>query len=293
MGLYVKQIEWLVGQIREHKIHGSVLQIGKVDFFISVESFQDMLCDLGIAERIDYNGVKEIQFADDLLHKKYLDLIASGEHINKVFNNTRFTRKYPLISDKFFFLSMGFDECSSIDLNISRDNADFQFDLNKRGLSSAVKHQFDLVIDCGTMEHVFDVRQVMENITGATKTDGAIIHVMPGNNTFDHGFFQFSPTLFSDYYSCNRYDILDLSVFELSRNCYSFPDTPFDERWDTSRFFKYDPWLMAKSSFGKLAGDRIYFTHCCVRKTKLSLENRIPIQYLFTPGAKYISPWKE
>ena len=293
MGILGKQIEWLVDQIIDQKISGSVLQIGKIDFFITIERFQDILCNKGIARKTIYDKKDDIEFENEVIHKKYMALRASGDHIRSAFKTTRFTKKTNLISNELFFLSLGFDENISIDLITSRDNADIQFDLNKKGLLSEVKHKFDLVIDCGVMEHVFDVRQVMENVTAVTKVNGVIIHIMPGNNTYDHGFYQFSPTLFSDYYSCNRYDILNISVFELSCNCYSEPDSPFDERWDTWRVFDYDPWLMAKCSFGKLGSHKIYFTICCVRKTKLSLENQIPVQYLFTPDAKYISPWKE
>jgi 2-polyprenyl-3-methyl-5-hydroxy-6-metoxy-1,4-benzoquinol methylase len=37
--------------------------------------------------------------------------------------------------------------------------------------------EYDLVIDAGVMEHVFDVRSAMRNMTDLVKTNGFIINI--------------------------------------------------------------------------------------------------------------------
>jgi hypothetical protein len=63
------------------------------------------------------------------------------------------------------------------------------------------EQQYDTIIDCGTAEHVFDVPQVLRNLSSLCAPGGQIIHVLPANNFCGHGFWQFSPELFFSLYS--------------------------------------------------------------------------------------------
>ncbi len=63
------------------------------------------------------------------------------------------------------------------------------------------EQQYDTIIDCGTTEHVFDVPQVLRNLSSLCAPGGQIIHVLPANNFCGHGFWQFSPELFFSLYS--------------------------------------------------------------------------------------------
>jgi hypothetical protein len=60
--------------------------------------------------------------------------------------------------------------------------------------------RYDIVYDGGTMEHCFNVGQVMLNIASFAKVGGFIIHVNP-LNYYNHGFFNFNPTFYHDWYS--------------------------------------------------------------------------------------------
>jgi hypothetical protein len=71
--------------------------------------------------------------------------------------------------------------------------------------------QFDLVLDAGTTEHCFNVGQAIINAANAVKVDGLILHTNPvsmGN----HGFYNFNPTLFVDFYRVNGFEIVGLEV---------------------------------------------------------------------------------
>lgn len=60
---------------------------------------------------------------------------------------------------------------------------------------------YDSVLDFGCMEHIFDARQALRNITGLCRIGGMILHVLPANGYCGHGFYQYSPELFFSYYT--------------------------------------------------------------------------------------------
>lgn len=86
--------------------------------------------------------------------------------------------------------------------------------------------EYDLVIDCGTCEHVFNAGQAMVTLAEAVKPGGAIIQVLPLNAP-NHGFWNASPTLMQDFYDANGFRIHTLwgvygplnlqRIFELER----------------------------------------------------------------------------
>lgn len=189
-----------------------------------------------------------------------------------------------------FYTSLGFEKYTSVDLS-KRNNAHHIFDLNESHISDTIKDKYNLFIDAGTMEHVFDIKQVFVNISELFKSNGFIIHSMPDNNIFDHGFYQFSPTLFNDYYRANSFDILSIKVLELTENKYLAPEASFVERWTTSKVFEYDPVLFCKNSFGQLSNS-LYFTFACVRKNRHSNIGRNPQQHLFAEKkTQLLLPW--
>jgi hypothetical protein len=53
----------------------------------------------------------------------------------------------------------------------------------------------DWVLDIGTSEHIFDVRQSISNIIGMLRPGGSWIADLPSNQINGHGFYQFGPTL--------------------------------------------------------------------------------------------------
>lgn len=63
---------------------------------------------------------------------------------------------------------------------------------------------FDTIIDCGTLEHVFNIPQALLNLSQLCSEKGQILHVVPGTNYLGHGLYQFSPELFFSYYSAKN-----------------------------------------------------------------------------------------
>ena len=172
------------------------------------------------------------------------------------------------ISDVAFFRLLGVAECYAIDFS-AHEKADYQWDLNLP-VPEAFRERFDLIVDAGTMEHVFDVRQVLTNLATMLRYSGRVIHVSPCNNSVDHGFYQFSPTLFHDYYQANRFK--DLRVY-LAEDVYG-------GNYSTRvRLFHYTP-----GEFGvglRCSLRRRLTVYCIAERTPESHLDRIPTQTIY------------
>lgn len=67
-------------------------------------------------------------------------------------------------------------------------------DLNKP-LPAEWNEQFDLIIDGGTIEHVFNVPEALRTLMSLCRVGGHVFLTNPANNQCGHGFYQFCPEL--------------------------------------------------------------------------------------------------
>lgn len=132
------------------------------------------------------------------------------------------TRRY--ISDAAFFRLLGVNNVQALDVS-SYEHAEIIHDLNGP-LPPALHGQFNLIIDGGTLEHVFDVRQALTNIALMLAPGGRIIHISPANNYTNHGFYQLSPTLYFDYYAANHFT--DLRGYIAEQDTYLYDRRPWE-----------------------------------------------------------------
>lgn len=95
------------------------------------------------------------------------------------------------------FAALGAEAVESVDVS-DYEHATYVADL---GQPVRLPAQFDLVIDAGSLEHVFDVVTAFRNVIGFTAENGRIVHVLPVNNLSGHGFWQFSSDLIYALYS--------------------------------------------------------------------------------------------
>lgn len=174
------------------------------------------------------------------------------------------------VSDAFFFRFMGFDEIVSVDGN-AYEHADSVFDLNRTGLANAVG-TFDFVYDGGTMEHVFHVPNVLRNIFETLNVGGTVLHQSPTNNYVDHGFYQFSPTLFYDYYHANEFENIEVRLSRAQGNL--------------GMSMRYNGDSLSMVPPGSLDA-AIYGTNCFAKKGSASTCDRIPQQ------GRYKGHWTE
>lgn len=152
------------------------------------------------------------------------------------------------LGDRDFFSALGFDEVVSCDVS-DYEGADVLFDLNDK-LPEELADRFDLVFDGGTLHHVFDVPGALANIHRALKVGGRVVIGMgASSNHLDHGFYMFSPTLFHDYFTVNRYRLETEKLFEFES--YWVEGRLFSTPW---RVYDYEPGRLDQLSFGGWGG---------------------------------------
>jgi len=93
---------------------------------------------------------------------------------------------------------------------------------------------FDIVINSGTTEHIFDQRQVFQTIHEACCVGGLMVHSVPVRGWLDHGLYSYQPTFFYDLAYANRYEQVywrevdvagDVELYVVFRK---LQDTPFE-----------------------------------------------------------------
>jgi hypothetical protein len=97
-------------------------------------------------------------------------------------------------SEDFFRLYLGATGITSFDYS-AYQSAGIVHDLNV-AIEPALHCRFDAVFDGGTMEHLFDVKQVLSNYMNLVKIGGSLFICTNANNLCGHGFYQFSPEFF-------------------------------------------------------------------------------------------------
>jgi len=89
----------------------------------------------------------------------------------------------------------------------SHTGKEIELDLNE-SIPQKLFEQFDFVLDPGTLEHCFNVGTAIKNMAKMCKLNGHVIHHNP-LFIYNHGFFNFSPTFYFDFYTDNGFEIID------------------------------------------------------------------------------------
>tara|TARA_B100001063_G_C16762070_1_gene556505 strand:- start:257 stop:1105 length:849 start_codon:yes stop_codon:yes gene_type:complete len=113
-------------------------------------------------------------------------------------------------STRDFFTAINFKDYAAIDINGVQDS--YQYDLNFNIEEKYnFKNQYDLVINNGTGEHVFNQFSLFENFHNLTKKNGIMLNILPFIDWINHGFYNFNPILFADLSAGNDYEIIKIS----------------------------------------------------------------------------------
>jgi hypothetical protein len=148
-------------------------------------------------------------------------------------------RRLQFIQDTSMFNLMGFREVINLD-NSDYEGAEFIWHLNRPLREELLKKvgRFDAIIDSGWLEHIFNIPEVLKNYYRLAAENGVVIHIVPSCKIVDHGFYMFSPTLFQDYYSANRWRIRSHSFLQHVPN--------YKTRW---RIYIYAPGALTAFAF--------------------------------------------
>lgn len=108
------------------------------------------------------------------------------------------------------YAALGF-EPHYLDIAVIRGGEIIQ-DLNEP-LAPELVGAFDFVIDSGTMEHCFNVAQAVANVAKAVRVGGIVHHGNP-LIMINHGFYNFSPAFYYDFYRANGFEMIDMYSVE-------------------------------------------------------------------------------
>jgi SAM-dependent methyltransferase len=127
-----------------------------------------------------------------------------------------------VFADEFLHF-LGADELVSVDYS-DFEGATFLHDLNEP-FPEAMRGRFDLVLDGGTLEHVFNYPAALKHSLELLQAGGHFITVTPANGLMGHGFYQFSPELFFGVLNAqNGFLLRKIVLFEAHK-----ADAPFYE----------------------------------------------------------------
>jgi len=121
----------------------------------------------------------------------------------------------------FFLDRYNIREYRDCDINGS---AEILLDLNK-SIPETLVGTFGTVLNGGTLEHVFDIRQAMENLHHLVRPKGSFIHMVPVT-WFEHGFTNLNPVLFHAVAEANQYTTLAEGFYFLTGALIGESDKP-------------------------------------------------------------------
>jgi SAM-dependent methyltransferase len=97
---------------------------------------------------------------------------------------------------------LGAQEIVSLDAN-SYQGASMLHDMNLP-IPPGVKGRFDVVIEGGSLEHIFNFPVAVQNCMEMLTPGGSFLGISSANNFCGHGFYQFSPDLFFRIFSARN-----------------------------------------------------------------------------------------
>lgn len=109
---------------------------------------------------------------------------------------------------------LGAEEVQSLDAS-DFEGATLVHDLNQPLDVDGLRGTFTLVIDSGSLEHVFDFPTAIRSLMELVAVGGHVVVITPTNNLMGHGFYQFSPDLLYRLFSPeNGFEVETMLVFE-------------------------------------------------------------------------------
>ena len=115
-------------------------------------------------------------------------------------------------ADGFLREFLGISSLAVVDAS-EYEGADIIHDMN-HAVPAEWYNQYDVVIDSGSLEHIFNVPVALKNLANILKVGGTMFITTPASNLMGHGFYQFSPELMFRASEKNGFTVRSLSLFE-------------------------------------------------------------------------------
>jgi hypothetical protein len=120
---------------------------------------------------------------------------------------------------------LGAETLTTLDAS-SYEGASVIHDMNT-AISESIASHFTLVIDFGTLEHIFNFPVAVQNCMRFLSVGGSFLSATTANNYLGHGFYQFSPELFFRVFSKEngfKVEYMYLSEDCMAKYWYEVPD---------------------------------------------------------------------
>ncbi len=149
--------------------------------------------DLDVAKFLLSAREREVDFRKSLMlgNQNFQFSKSDYQSLSGAFKLNNFTQ---IETGAEFLRFLGAKEVSAMDIS-DYEGAAILHDLNKP-INDELKEKFTLVLDGGTLEHVFNFPTALANAMEMVEIGGHLIVITGGNNFLGHGFYQFSPELF-------------------------------------------------------------------------------------------------
>jgi hypothetical protein len=195
-------------------------------------------------------GIPEIYATPDELYNWFPNLIGQPctlklTDISITTNETG--QRLGWVTADTFFRSLGILDVTSVDIPSCEHQPDLIHDLNIP-IPQNFSNRFNLVIDPGTIEHVFDIKTGLTNIVRALKIGGVIIQQVPVYS-FNGGYYSINPIVLNDFYAANGFCEFKTYIimwdryraYTGSHRCYQYQEKLFGGRhaiadYDQCRF---------------------------------------------------------
>jgi len=177
--------------------------------------------------------------------------------------------KQSFVSDDWLLRSLGFTDVVRIDYS-NYETSDLIFDLNFAETPQSMLGRFEVVLDSGTLEHIFDIANGFRHCVRMVRPGGRVIHATPSSNCVEHGFFSVSPTLFADFYAASKFEVNKVWLCEIPLDLPRGIWKVYDYFGSSQRFIPLG-----------LLNDKIWFTHAVVT-APLNPWPAVPQQWIYT-----------
>lgn len=114
-----------------------------------------------------------------------------------------------------------------VSIDIYQGHKTHIFDLNFQDTPVEYLDAFDVVLNFGTTEHVFNQYNSFKIIHETAKPGAYMFHQVPSIGYIDHGYFMYSPRTFVELADANGYELLDLWFTGPQGNANLFNSVPY------------------------------------------------------------------
>ena len=201
--------------------------------------------------------------------------IGKQEYLLSYLMHRRVKKKFPT-AEKFdwkyadnYLRRLGAKNIDALDIN-AYQGANVIQDLNLP-IDPSLVDQYDLVVDCGSIEHVANISQAMFNMMAMVKPGGQLLFVSPGNNFFGHGCYQISPEFFFTH-------LTEMNGYRIEKLMLNTNGLLYGKWWEIKNVERRSQRIALKSN-------RLTFVICVARK----IENCNPTT---EQQSDYLELWK-